>query len=190
MHLARPTPREISDEEIVGRFQATGDTDCFAQLFARHRKRIYFACRAFFSDGGAAEDATQETFLRAYKNLHRFREGNFCGWLMRIAKNACIDEWRKRRPEIAMDEIALGELPEAGRLDQASDLHLAVEKMHKEMETLSPEQRRCLELKIDGYSYEETAASLGLSVEAVKSHLQNGRRMLWSKMEATLSQLK
>jgi DNA-directed RNA polymerase specialized sigma24 family protein len=45
-------------------------------------------------------------------------------------------------------------------------------------------------LKIEGYSYEETALRTGLSVEAVKSHLQNGRRALWLKMEATPSRVK
>jgi RNA polymerase sigma-70 factor (ECF subfamily) len=58
------------------------------------------------------------------------------------------------------------------------------------MSSLSPEQQRCLEMKIEGYSYEETAARTGLSIEAVKSHLQNGRRMLWLKMEGAIARLK
>jgi RNA polymerase sigma-70 factor, ECF subfamily len=186
---ARKTP-EVPDEELVRRFQSSGDAECFAELFVRHRKRIYLSCRGFFSDGSAAEDATQATFLRAYQKIGHFREGNFCGWLIRIAKNVCIDQWRKRRPEIATDEIDPDALPDAETLDRTSDLHFAVEKLRREMEALSPEQRRCLELKIEGYSYEETALRTGLSVEAVKSHLQNGRRALWLKMEATLSRVK
>jgi RNA polymerase sigma-70 factor (ECF subfamily) len=179
---------EIPDEELVRRFQTNGDTECFTELFVRHRKRVYLACRGFFTDGSAAEDATQDTFLRAYQNIDRFREGNFCGWLMRIAKNVCIDQWRKRRPEMGAEELAPETLPDVGTLEHTSNLHFAVEKLRKEMEALSPEQRRCLELKIEGYSYDETAASTGFSVEAVKSHLQNGRRALWLKMEGTLSQ--
>ncbi len=69
-------------------------------------------------------------------------------------------------------------------------LRFAVEQMRKEMEALTPEQGQCLEMAIEGYSYEETAARTGLSIKAVKSHLQNGRRMLWLKMKGTLSQLK
>jgi RNA polymerase sigma-70 factor, ECF subfamily len=182
--------RDVPDEELVCRFQKNGDTACFSELFLRHRKRIYLACRGFFSDGSAAEDATQETFLRAYQNMHRFREGNFCGWLMRIAKNVCIDQWRKRRPEVPTDELKPDELADKEPLERMSNLHFAVEKLRQEMEVLSPEQRRCLELKIEGYSYDETAARTGYSIEAVKSHLQNGRRALWLKMEGTLSQVK
>jgi RNA polymerase sigma-70 factor (ECF subfamily) len=181
---------EFPDEELVRRFQSSGDTECFAELFVRHRKRIYLACRGFFSDGSAAEDATQVTFLRAYQKIGHFREGNFCGWLMRIARNVCIDQWRKQRPEIAAEEIELEALPDAETLDRTADLHRAVQKLRHEMETLSPDQRRCLELKIEGYSYDETALRTGLSVEAVKSHLQNGRRALWLKMEGTLSRVK
>ena len=190
MSVGAQKTREVPDEELVRRFQSSGDAECFAELFVRHRKRIYLSCRGFFSDGSAAEDATQTTFLRAYQKIGHFREGNFCGWLIRIAKNVCIDQWRKRRPEIGTDEIEPDALPDAETLDRTSDLHLAVEKLRREMEALSPEQRRCLELKIEGYSYEETALRTGLSIEAVKSHLQNGRRALWLKMEATLSRVK
>jgi hypothetical protein len=75
------------DEEIALRFKATGDHECFAQLFARYRKKVFFVCRGFFNDGNAAEDATQETFLRAYQNIDRFHGGDFSRWLMRIAKS-------------------------------------------------------------------------------------------------------
>jgi RNA polymerase sigma factor (sigma-70 family) len=182
--------KEETDEELVRLFQATGETECFAELFARHRKRIYCACRGFFSDGSAAEDASQETFLRAFQNLHRFLGGNFSGWLMRIAKNVCIDLWRKRGTEVKQEEALLNELPAAGTLDRAFDMHHVAERIREELKGLSPDQRRCLEFKIAGYSYDETAARTGLTVEAVKSHLQNGRRLLWLRMGGTLSNLK
>jgi len=181
----------LSDDEIVRRFRETRDNSCFAELFTRHRQRVYFACRGFFPDGALAEDAAQETFLRAYQNMHGFQGGDFSRWLMRIARNVCIDQWRKRRPESRIEDLdaASGEKPGAARLD-AYELELAVRKLWEEMKNLSPDQQRCLELKIEGYSYEETVAHTGLSIEAVKSHLQNGRRMLWLKMEGVLVHLK
>ncbi len=181
---------ELPDEELVVRFQQTGDSDCFEELFARYRRQVYYACKGFFADGNAAEDATQETFLRAYQNMHRFSGGNFGGWLLRIAKNLCIDSWRKRQPETELEETEMSQLPSTEGLDQTSDLRLAVQRVLEELQTLPAEQRRCVELKIEGYSYDETAASTGLTVQAVKSHLQNGRRTLWLRMKGTLSQLK
>lgn len=178
----------ISDAQIVRQFVETGDTACFGELFARHRKRVYFACRAFFENGAAAEDATQEAFLRAFQNLHRFQEGNFCAWLMRIAKNVCIDQWRKQRSEV--EEAQMEMLPADGAVDETADLRIAVQRLLEEMEALTGDQRRCLEMMAEGYSYEETATRTGLSIKAVKSHIQNGRRMLWLRMERVLSQLR
>jgi RNA polymerase sigma-70 factor (ECF subfamily) len=190
MSSSAQTAPAIPDEEIVRSFQETGSNDCFAELFARHRKKVFSACRGFFADSAAAEDATQETFLRVYQRIHSFQGGNFLGWLMRIAKNVCIDQWRKRRPEAGIEDTHLTEVPAPGMLDSSSQLRLTLEKLWKEMTSLSPEQRLCLEMKIEGYSYEETAARTGLSIEAVKSHLQNARRMLWLRMEGAITRLK
>ncbi len=180
----------IADEEIVRRFQETGDHECFAELFVRHRKKVYFACRAFYLDGGAAEDATQETFLRAYEKMHLFSGGDFGGWLMRIARNICIDQYRKRRPEVEIDDTVLSRSHAEPTALPAYDLRSTIDRVWQEMKSLAPEQQRCLEMKIEGYSYEETAARTGLSVEAVKSHLQNGRRMLWMTVEGMLARSK
>jgi RNA polymerase sigma-70 factor (ECF subfamily) len=180
--IAPPVP----DEEIVRRFQETGNSDCFAELFARHRKKVFLACRGFFSESAAAEDATQEAFLRTYQNIHSFQGGNFAGWLMRIAKNVCIDLWRKRRPTAAIEDELLPEGAARATMDRTPDLHLVVEEVWREIASLPPDQRRCLEMKIQGYSYEETAARTGLSIDAVKSHLQNGRRMLWLKTKGII----
>jgi len=154
----------------------------------RHRTPVLRACRRFFDGGSLAEEAAQETFLRAYQSLHLFREGNVCGWLMRIARNVCIDLWRKQRPEAPIEEAELAGRDGPG-LDHLTAVNQALAKVRDEMRSLHPDQCRCLELKMDGYSYEETAELTGLSVSAVKSHLQNGRRMLWGRVGGVLSEL-
>jgi RNA polymerase sigma-70 factor (ECF subfamily) len=176
------------DEELAQRAGQAGDNACFAELFARYRKKVFYACRGFFSHSQAAEDATQETFLRAFRNIGSFRQGDFSGWLMRIAKNVCIDEWRRSRREIGIDETEVAERPSPNLLDSSFEARLMAERVLHEMRLLPPEQRQCLELKIEGFSYEETASRTGLTISAVKSHLQNGRRMLWRKTEGTLAQ--
>ncbi len=179
----------LTDEELARRYQANGDPEYFAQIFARHRRLVFCACRRFFECNSMAEDATQETFLRAYQAIGRFEQGNLCGWLMRIAKNVCIDLWRKQRPESQAIDVCLVDPPEPVSLDRLAEVNRALEKVYEEMKSLSPEQRCCLEMKMDGYSYEETAERTGLPVGAVKSHLQNGRRMLWLRVKGIVSQL-
>ena len=189
MSLGIEARTALTDEELARRYQATGDPEYFAQIFARHRRLVYCSCRRFFGTNSSAEDATQETFLRAYQAIHRFQQGNLCGWLIRIARNVCIDLWRKQRPESQGVDVGSVDPPEAVSLDRLAEVTRAMEKVQDEMKSLSPEQRRCLEMKMEGYSYEETAEHTGLSIGAVKSHLQNGRRMLWERVEGILSQL-
>jgi len=187
--MSRGPRTALTDEELASRFQATGDAEYFAQIFSRHRRLVFLACRRFFGCNGLAEDATQETFLRAYQAIRTFREGNLCGWLMRIARNVCIDVWRKQRPESQAAEVSLVNAPEPIGLDHQTQLNLALQMVREEMERLTQEQRLCLEMKMDGYSYEETAQRTGLPINAVKSHLQNGRRMLWLRVQGMLSEL-
>lgn len=186
-HAMEGSALMLTDEDCVREFQRTGDSRCYAELFVRHQKKVFFACRGFFLDTQKAEDATQETFLRAYKNIRTFQGGDFTAWLMRVARNVCIDEWRRARLDpVVIENSELAERAAPGSPEASVDLNQRVDQIWQEIKSLSPQQRRCLELKIEGCSYEETAALTGLTVNAVKSHLQNGRRMLWQKMQATL----
>jgi RNA polymerase sigma-70 factor, ECF subfamily len=185
MSVGAQIGRELSDEELIREF-LDGHKGAFRTLFDRYQRKVYTGCRMFLQDASAAEDATQETFLRAYQNLGRFVGGNFPGWLMRIAKNVCIDQWRRQKHQVEVDEQHIANLPDRESLEDATAFRLAAQKIEEGMTLLPAEQRRCLELKIAGYSYEEMAAATGFSVQAVKSHLQNGRRMLWLRLNKVL----
>jgi RNA polymerase sigma-70 factor (ECF subfamily) len=179
--------QDLPDNELARLFTESGAREAFAELFRRHSRKVYHACFAFFRDGSLAEDATSETFLRAYQSRARFQEGDYLNWLQRIARNVCIDQWRKKKPEISIDgseeepgmELP-GPAPDEG-------MQIAVQQLHREIAKLPADQRRCVELKIEGYSYEETAAMTGLALDAVRSHLQNGRRTLRLRMQGVLS---
>ena len=163
-----------------------GDQQYFRVLFDRHKRRVYLACKVFLQDANAAEDATQETFLRAFQNLNGFSGGHFGAWLTRIARNVCIDAWRRRRRQAETGEEHLVGVGDKHSLEDAAAMRASAAKLREEMAKLPEHQRRCLELKIEGHSYEEMAAMTGLPLAAVKSHLQNGRRMLWMQMEKVL----
>jgi RNA polymerase sigma-70 factor (ECF subfamily) len=116
MSAGAPIRRERSDDELVRDFRVHGDQEYFRLLFDRHKRRVFAACRVFLQGANSAEDATQETFLRAFQNLDRFRNvdrfsaGNFGAWLMRIAKNVCIDTWRRQRRHAETAEESLAEI--------------------------------------------------------------------------------
>lgn len=186
MSAGAPIRRESSDEELVRSFCALRDPEYFRVLFDRHKKRVYVSCKVFLQDASAAEDATQETFLRAFQNLNGFSGGHFGAWLTRIARNVCIDAWRRRRRQAETGEEHLVGVGDKHSLEDAAAMRAAAARLREEMVKLPEQQRRCLELKIEGHSYEEMAALTGLPLAAVKSHLQNGRRMLWIQMEKVL----
>jgi RNA polymerase sigma-70 factor (ECF subfamily) len=77
-----------------------GDPQAFARLVDCYQKIVYHLCYRMLGNPGDAEDAAQETFLRAYKNLRRYdRSRSFRNWLLSIASHHCIDQLRKRRYE-------------------------------------------------------------------------------------------
>ena len=124
--------------------------------------------------------------MRAFRHVGGFREGDFSGWLMRIAKNVCIDEWRRIHSRPRPEDIELAEVPDPTGLESTLEKRDLAARIWQEIRSLAPAQCQCLELNINGYSYEETAARTGLSIKDVKSHIQNGRRMLGKRMEGAL----
>src|SRR5215218_3160223 len=82
-----------------------GDLSAFNWLVLQYQTRVYNLCYRMLSDPDAAADATQETFLSAYRAIGRFKGEQFRTWLMRIATNGCLDvlRSRKRRPTVSLD---------------------------------------------------------------------------------------
>src|SRR5437773_5240183 len=82
-----------------------GDLDAFNELVELHQRAAYNVCLRMLGGRMPAEDATQEAFISAFRNLRQFNGNSFRAWLMRIASNACTDELRRRqrRPALSMD---------------------------------------------------------------------------------------
>lgn len=176
-----------ADDHLIARSQA-GDVQAFNLLVERYQQRVYAVCLRMLGHGDA-DDVTQEVFLSAFRSIRRYRGGSFISWLLRIATNKCLDALRarSRRPFISLDTAAEGtdnapprqlhdpsESPEQHllRMDLARDLEHALLQ-------LPPEQRLLVVLSdIQGYSYEEIAASTGWPAGTVKSRLSRGRARL------------
>ena len=176
------------DEAALIRAAQRGNLDAFNELVLTYQHRIYNLAYRILGDPAAAEDATQETFIAAYRKIGSFRGGSFISWLLRIVANRCYDELRrqKRRPSIPLEEIDVGEeeanpalinggeSPEehAERAELARFLQAAIT-------TLPPDQRMVLVLSdVEGLSYAEIAATVGVPVGTVKSRLARARARL------------
>src|SRR5438093_11502500 len=104
---------DSSEEERHIEAARRGELAAFNWLVLRYQTRVYNLCYRMLSDPDAAADATQETFLSAYRAIGRFKGGQFRAWLLRIASNACLDmlRARKRKPAQSLDRGA-GAMPE------------------------------------------------------------------------------
>ena len=93
------------DEIALMQFAQQGDLDAFNRLVLAYQEMVYNQAYRVMGEPDAAEDATQEAFISAYRKIHTYRGGSFKAWLLRIVTNACYDELRrrKRRPTTPLE---------------------------------------------------------------------------------------
>ena len=167
--------QQATDQELVRRFQQ-GDEDAFARFVQRHQDRLYRLALVWLGDRALAYDATQETFLRSYTGLGRFRFRAQPGtWLVRVCRNVCL-EIRRKRGTVVDHEIAVArfdaEVPEEASYsglpaDEPTPVSLA-----DVLASLAPQQRDVLVLRIlEEYSTKDTARIMGCREGTVKAHL-------------------
>jgi len=181
-----------TDEQIVERALG-GDREAFGEIVRRWECKIYALAAGFLGSPEDARDATQETFIAAYRNLQGFRgEAKVSSWLHRIAVNQCISRQRRARarPETGVeDELeARGE----GFLatgDQASPARRAetgerAEAVRRAVASLPPELREVVLMKeFEGLTFQEIADALGIPLSTVKSRLYTALGQLRLRLE-------
>ncbi len=187
------------DEAALIQAARGGDLDAFNRLVIEYQSLAFNLAYRIMADPAAAEDATQEAFISAYRALRRFRGGSFRSWLMRIVTNACYDELRrrKRKPSTSLDQLT--ETRDDFLEDAESTISTGAEK--PEQEAVRSELRlaieRCLEglpddfrvvavlVDIQGYDYQEAARVVAKPIGTVKSRLARARAQLRDCLQLT-----
>jgi len=174
------TSRESEWLEAVKR----GDDEAFSHLVDAYQKPVYNLCYRMLGNVNSAEDAAQETFLRAYKSISRYDTSrSFVTWLLSIASHYCIDQLRKKHiqsfstddEEYAwMAPVDPNPLPET--VITMKEKQAQVQSL---LSVLNPKDRAAVILRYwYGYSYVEIGNALSLTVSAVKSRLHRAKREL------------
>ncbi len=182
--------RETDDTALVERFK-NGDESAFEELVRAYQDRIYTLCRHMLGDIHDAEDAAQDSFLKAYQHLKSFvPEASLYTWLYRIAVNTCIDYRRKPFWESLFKRFAEGEeylaeppsgAPSPDRLYESKQMG---DLLRQSLARLSPKLRSSIVLKeVEGLSYEEIAEVLDISMGTVKSRIARARDELKKMMK-------
>ena len=152
------------------------------EVVEQHSARVYRLAYRLTGNVHDAEDLTQDVFVRVFRSLHTYQPGTFEGWLHRITTNVFLDRMR-RKQRIRMDalsEESAARLPSRGPgPEQAYDETHLDDDVQRALDALSPDFRAAVVLcDIEGLSYEEVAATLGIKLGTVRSRIHRGRAQL------------
>jgi RNA polymerase sigma-70 factor (ECF subfamily) len=180
-------------ELLVRRCQA-GDAQAWEELVRQYHRRVYSICYRFAGSTDAAQDLTQEVFLRIYRTLNRYDplRAGFMTWVATLTRNLLVDYFRKTKHERQTDSLdsSLGDGPQATTLGEllvdssaGPEAHLetreAREHVHRALQELSPELREAVILRdLQDMDYREIADVLQVPEGTVKSRINRGRTEL------------
>lgn len=187
--------QEWNEEELIARAKK-GELDAFNQLIETYQDIAYHYAWTFLFDQNDAEDVTQDSFIKAYLSIGRFRGGSFRAWLLKIVSNTSIDYLRKRsrsrtqplNPEF--DDGTVIETP-VWLVDPSLSVEETVEQKEEASEIYRmlselPEIYRMPLLLIDVYdfNYKETGKALNIKVGTVKSRILRARLKMRAKLRS------
>jgi len=180
-----------SDEQIV-ELALAGDVDAFGEIVRRWERRIFALAYGILGREEDARDATQETFIAAFRNLRNFRgEAKVSSWLHRIAVNQCITRQRRAR---VRSENSLEAEEEAGGGKFAAPAHGSparqaegrerTEAVRRAVAALPPELREVIVMKeFEELTFQEIADTLAVPLSTVKSRLYTALKQLRLRLE-------
>ena len=193
--------RSVVEDQFLERLRR-GDAVAFEQLVTERSADIYAVLYRLTADAEEARDLTQETFLRAFQSIGRFRgDADLKTWIYRIAINQARNRWRwwrRRRRDVHVsldgdggsDErplIAALRNEDAPDPEQTTLAHEREDQLRVALSGLRRAYREAVILRdVEGFSYEEIATTLEISIGTVKSRLSRGRLELRRKLEGSL----
>ena len=165
---------DLSDQELMRRVQE-GDYTPAAELFERYSRRIYNFALRFVRNSEAAEDVTQEVFVKMIRNARQFQgDAKLSTWLFSITANHCRDHLRKADNKPKEPEAVLLRLSDEDSLSAEEEMakRQDEERVRQALDHLTPEQREAILLsRYQGLSYAEIAQIAGCSEGAVKTRV-------------------
>lgn len=167
-----------------------GDLDAFNQLVLKYQNLVYHQAFSILKDTWLAEEASQESFLKAFQNLNGFRGGSFRAWLMRIVTNTVYDMLRyssKRPVQPLFPENDEGEEIESpiwladpnAKVEETIELNEELKQIYQTLDDLPVIYREVINLiDLQDFDYDEAAQALRVPIGTVKSRLARARMQI------------
>jgi RNA polymerase sigma-70 factor (ECF subfamily) len=165
--------RRVDDRILVGA-ATKGDLDAFEGLVRRYQAPVYRVALRMLGSDADAQDATQDTFVRAWQALGHFRGESSAGtWLYRIVTRRSLDVLAARRHAAVLDDR---QPARAGDPAVAAELRQRLQAVTRELAALPPDQRAALVLReFEGLPYEQIAEILDTTIPAIKGRIHRAR---------------
>lgn len=177
---------DLDDRTLVEQHRA-GDPEAFRRIVVRHHRSLYANALRRLGDPVAAEDAVQDAFLRAFRNIERF-DGDYHldAWLHRIVTNTCHDIGRRRGRDTRLFDRACTEVDvEVAPADEAFDA-MPREQVTEALDSLPESYREVLMLRfVDELSYSDVAEQAGITEQNARARVSRGRNMLKRMLTST-----
>lgn len=176
------TPWDKMDDAALMQALARGRERAFKELVERHQPGVYHFALRFCKVPEEAEDAVQETFLRLFRDRHRFcATGSVKAYLYKVCRNLLIDAARKKHPEPLDDAREMAPGPSAFDILSRKE---RLRTLSRALDTLPENQRTAMVLRhTQELSYAEISEVMGLTLSAVESLLVRGRRNLRQRLQ-------
>ena len=184
MESAAQMTENMTEQDLLAECR-NGSRRAFELLYQANQRRVFSVALNFFGGNReAAEDITQQVFLKVFNKIADFRaEAEFTTWIYRMTVNACIDEQRKTRRFFSIENF-FGEFRVKKTQDEKFQQREVADEVQKAIGELKPKFRLPILLKYsEGLSYEEIAKVLDCSTGTIASRLNRGHKMLAEKLK-------
>lgn len=162
---------QVTDAILMSRIRS-GDEDALAALHDRYAQVVYSVALRVLGETTQAEDILQEIFLQLWRNPQTFdsNRGSLGAWLSVIARHRSIDQLRRRRPEIDIEDVIVAVDSD---LEQIADRNIVVAKIRAAVDRLPADQRKPLEMAFfQGLTHSEIAAKTGDPLGTIKTRIR------------------
>ncbi len=179
---------EGSDAELLAAFKATGDKKILAALYQPYMELLYGVCLKYLRNEDDAKDAVINIFEELLVKIPKHDISYFKGWIYQLCRNHCLMKLRKDKTGLQFTDTEFVHFEQKDHLDDAWEKEESLTSMHKCLQELAGQQKKCVEaFYLGGSSYKQIAESTGLEVDKVRSYIQNGRRNLKICMEKNIA---
>ncbi len=175
---------QLNDKVLLDSYRESGDNKYVGTLLARYSLMVFGVCMKYLKNTADAQDAAQQVFEKAFIEVDKYEIPYFKSWIYTVARNICLMRLRTQRHQLEpieeSQEMADVEIISADELRLKEFLKEKENaSLHEALGELNQEQATCIKLfYFEKKSYQEIQHTTGYTFHQVKSHIQNGKRML------------